>query len=350
MPLFRHPVSRASDISATIKPAVRPHNRRLHLALSGGVLLFLLAVLWVELSTKEHLDELWQAFLQQLQRANWYWFLGAFLLVPLNWLAETRKWHQIIREYEPMSIWRALQAVWIGVCFSLFTPNRVGEYGGRILLVRPENRWKAVIANVVGNYGQLLVLLTAGLWGAGVFLNRFNGNVSAWYAPAGWILTLVLVVLYFLYFNIGAIVPLAQRIVLPRRLQFLWKEIQVLQHFNRRELGAILGWAAIRYIVYATQYFLLLRFFGINPDFTAGYAGIAAIFLVQTSLPLPPVAGLVARGNLAVQAWSFFGANEISSLAATFTLWIINLILPALIGTFSLFYVNIAKLPAHEDD
>jgi hypothetical protein len=59
---------------------------------------------------------------------------------------------------------------------------------------------------------------------------------------------------------------------------------------------------------------------------------------------------LVARGNLAVQAWAFFGANEISSLAATFTLWIINLILPALIGTFSLFYVNIAKLPAHEDD
>ena len=350
MSLFRKPPIRLYDLSATYVPSSGPRNRRLHLALSGGVLLLLLAVLWVELSTKEHLDELWQAFLRQLQRANWYWFFGAFLLVPLNWLAETRKWHQIIREYEPMSIWRALQAVWIGVCFSLFTPNRVGEYGGRILLVRPENRWKAVIANIVGNYGQLLVLLTVGLWGAGVFLNRLGISESGWYAPAGWILALVLLVLYFLYFNIGILMPLARRIALPRRLQFFRKEIQVLQHFNRYELSGILGWAAIRYVVYATQYFLLLRFFGINPDFTAGYAGIATIFLVQTSLPLPPLAGLVARGNLAVQAWAFFGANEISSLAATFTLWIINLILPALIGTFSLFYVNIAKLPAHEDD
>lgn len=350
MPLFRNPFSGIQGLSATLKPPARSHNRRLHLALSAGVLLLLLAVLWVELSTKEHLDELWRAFLQQLQRANWCWFAAAFLLVPLNWLAETRKWHQIIRHYEPMSVGRALQAVWIGVCFSLFTPNRMGEYGGRILLIQPGNRWKAVIANIVGNYGQLLVLLTAGLWGAGVFLGRFEISASAWYAPAGWIFVFVLLVLYFLYFNIGLLILLARRIALPRRLQFFRKELQVLQHFNRHELSSILGWAAIRYVVYATQYFLLLRFFGINPDFTAGYAGIATIFLVQTSLPLPPLAGLVARGNLAVQAWSFFGANEISSLAATFTLWIINLILPALIGTFSLFYVNIAKLPAHEDD
>jgi hypothetical protein len=350
MSLFRKPLFPAHDLSATFAPSVRPRNRRLHLALSGGILLLLLAVLWAELSTKEHLDELWQAFLRQLDRANWLWFAVAFLLVPLNWLAETRKWHQIVRQYEPMSTRRALLAVWIGVCFSLFTPNRVGEYGGRILLVRPENRWKAVIANIVGNYGQLLVLLTAGLWGANYFLNRFWVDDSTWFGPIGWLIGLGLVVLYFFYFNLGILVPLARRIVLPRRLQFLWKEVQVLQHFNRQELGSILVWAVVRYIVYATQYFLLLRFFGINPDFTAGYAGIAAIFLVQTSLPLPPLAGLVARGNLAVQVWSLFGANEISSLAATFALWIINLILPALIGTFSLFYVNIAKPPAHEDD
>jgi len=350
MSLFRKPLFSARDLSATYTPSERPRNRRLHLALSGGILLLLLAVLWAELSTKEHLDELWQAFLRQLHEANWLWFAAAFLLVPLNWLAETRKWHQIVRQYEPMSTRRALLAVWIGVCFSLFTPNRVGEYGGRILLVRPENRWKAVIANIVGNYGQLLVLLTAGLWGATYFLNRFWIDDSTWFGPIGWLIGLGLVVLYFFYFNLGILVPLARRIVLPRRLQFLWAEVQILQQFNRQELGSILVWAVIRYIVYATQYFLLLRFFGINPDFTAGYAGIAAIFLVQTSLPLPPLAGLVARGNLAVQVWSFFGANEISSLAATFALWIINLILPALIGTFSLFYVNIAKLTAHEDD
>ena len=53
--------------------------------------------------------------------------------------------------------------------------------------------------------------------------------------------------------------------------------------------------------------------------------------------------GLVARGNLAVYLWQQFGANDLSALAATFSLWVINLILPALIGTFLLLRVNIAQ-------
>ena len=82
----------------------------------------------------------------------------------------------------------------------------------------------------------------------------------------------------------------------------------------------------------------------------AGYAGIATIYLLQTIVPLPAIAGLLVRGSLAVFVWSSFGANEISSLAASFVLWIINLILPALIGTFSLFSVNITKSLGYDDD
>jgi hypothetical protein len=67
-------------------------------------------------------------------------------------------------------------------------------------------------------------------------------------------------------------------------------------------------------------------------------------------VPLPAVAGLLVRGSLAVFVWSHFGANDLSSLAATFVLWIINLILPALIGTFSLASVNITKSLGYEDD
>lgn len=323
--------------------------KRLPLALSGGTLLLLLAVLWAELSAKEHLGALWQTFLQHLLRANPGWFAGALLLVPLNWLAETRKWHTFIRQFEPMPLWKALLAVWVGVCFSLFTPNRVGEYGGRLLFVRPEHRWKAVMANVVGNYGQLLVILSAGMAGAWVYAGQ-NWVGCEWFGTAAWMLAPVMAALLLLYFHLGRLPAWSNRIKLPRFLQPVLKEAAAMACFNRRELAGILGWAAARYFIYATQYFLLLRFLGINAGFTDAYAAIATIFLVQTSLPLPPLAGLVARGNIAVQVWSVFGANEIASLAATFTLWIINLILPALIGTFSLFYVNIGKQPAHEDD
>ena len=328
----------------------RKSNSRFHIVISGIVLLLLLWALWTELNARENLDQLWPAFLQQLQQANSLWLAGVLGLMPLNWLTEALKWQRFMQKYEPMPLRRALLAVWIGVSFSLFTPNRVGEYGGRILLVRPENRWKAVIINLVGNYSQYLILLTAGALGACYFFSRYGFPDYPWLEYLGWIISGGLLLLHLLYFNLKRAMPFLLRIPGLRRWRFLQNELAVLHHFSPAELLQLYSWSALRYGIYTTQYFLLLHFFGISPGIFTAFAGIATIFLVQTSLPLPPLTGLVARGNLAIWIWLHFGANEVSSLAATFALWIINLILPALIGTFSLLYVNITKLPGYEDD
>jgi len=91
------------------------------------------------------------------------------------------------------------------------------------------------------------------------------------------------------------------------------------------------------------QYFLMLRYFGIAVGPIEGLTGIATIYLFQTSIPLPPLMGLVARGELAIFIWGNFSANEINILAATFALWIINIIIPALIGTIFIGNINILK-------
>ncbi len=325
-------------------------SRRWQLVFSSGVLLGLLGLLWVEINSRENLEMLWPVFIRQIFAANWVWLVLALLLMPFNWLAETWKWHRMVRRWTPVSLWRSLIAVWVGVSFSLFTPNRVGEYGGRILLIERRHRWKAAIANLIGNYSQLLVLLTAGICGGLYYATRFWYTDPHWQGVFAGAALLLLSVLYLFYFNLGWLVALLHHIPWLNNRQFLVREAHVLQLFSIAELTGLLGWALVRYGIYSTQYYLLLCFFGITPGLSAGYAGISAIFLLQTSLPLPPLTALVARGNLAVQIWLPFGATALSSLATTFTLWIINLILPALIGTFSLFYVNITKSPGHEDD
>ena len=329
--------------------AVAP-NRRLYYLFSGTVMFLLLIALWAELNNREHLGDLWQTFLRQVQQANPLWLAMAAGLMPLNWLAETQKWRQVVRQYESLSRGRALMAVWIGVSFSLFTPNRVGEYGGRILLVQPRNRWKATLATLVGNYSQLLVLLSAGLPAAWFFLRRHEVAPMPWWPPLGWAMLAGLALLYLAYFNLRRVFPFIRRIPKALGRRFLLKEATILRHFTTRQLSNLLGWSMLRYGIYATQYFLLLQFFGITPGIATACAGIATIFLIQTSLPLPPLTGLVARGNLAVWVWLPCGANALSSLAVTFLLWIINLILPALIGTFSLFFVQTAKTTGYDND
>ncbi len=307
-------------------------------------------VIYYELSGKNNLGELLNLFFQQLASAETGWLCAAILLIPVNWSAEVQKWRPFVAQHEPMSHWKATQAILAGSSFALFTPNRVGEYAGRILFVRPENQWKALFANAVGSLSQYLTLLTGGaigsLWLAAELLNWNTQWQTAFTACA----ILLLAALCYFYFNIGLIVPLAQRLPFLRRLDSYVRNVHFLEKISRAELANVLAWSAFRYAVYATQYFLLLQFFGIKTGITASYAGIATIFLFQTIIPLPALAGLLVRGSLAVFVWAHFGANDLSSLAATFVLWIINLILPALIGIFSLTSVNITKSLGYEDD
>ena len=321
-----------------------------NLAFKAIVLLLLAGILYFELTAKQNLPEIWQIFREKMQGANRLWLVLAFALMPLNWLAETRKWHQFVRRYEPMSRWKALRAVLAGVAVSLFTPNRVGEYGGRILFIKSKHQWKAVIANLVGNFAQILILFLTGVSGATWFMFQFT-SIDQYLIIAYVVFSSVgLGLLFFTYFNIDLVAPFVRRLPYINHIKRFVKDVRVLRQFSRRELTEILGWAIVRYLIYSTQYFCLLRFFDVNPGFIGGYLSIGAIFLLQTSIPLPPVMGLLARGNVAVHVWSHFGANEVSILAATFGLWILNLILPALFGTFFIFNVNITKSLGYEDD
>lgn len=326
-------------------------NRKyLNLAFKALLLLFLAGILYFELTRKDNLPEIWVVFWQGLASSNAVWLILAVVLMPFNWLAETQKWYQIMRRYEPMSRWKALRAVMAGVAVSLFTPNRVGEYGGRVLFVSPENRWKAVIINLVGNFAQFMVLLTTGTAGAVWIMGRFWRLEPLYLQVFALVATIGLGMMFLVFYNIKVLIPIARKIPWLQRVKRFVKDVRVLEQFSQRELSDILKWSTIRYGIYATQYLFLLKFFDIKTSLVDGYAGIGALFLLQTSIPLPPIMGLVARGNLAVQVWGPLGANEISSLAATFTLWIINLILPALVGTFSILYVNIAKTFFYEND
>ena len=326
-------------------------NKYLNLVVKTAVALLLLGVLYYDLSENRNLGAVWQSFTDHLSGANLFLLLVVLSLMPLNWLAETEKWRQFILRYEYFPRWKALLAVMTGVSFSLFTPNRVGEYGGRILYVHPDHQWKAVVANLVGNFCQYMVLLGMGVLGGIYIISYFNVVEALTGYAMVTIAAIGFSVMLWVYYNLESVIDFIKHhgLLKPFLPYIGHLNLGVIRQFSRRERTEILAWAFLRYAIYATQYFLLLRFFGIHTGIISGFAGIAGLFLLQTSIPLPPLAGLMARGNMAVILWEQFGANEIAALAATFTLWVINLVIPALIGTFSFFHVNIAKSLGYDE-
>lgn len=330
-------------VSDTLK--LTEQSRLINLLIKLIFLVLMALVIYYQVFRKENIGEIWGMFVENLGSQPVIWLILPLLLMPVNWGLETEKWRKLIHSFAPLSFGRAFQAILAGVTFSLFTPNRIGEYGGRILFVEAQYNWRAVIATLVGSYGQLLVLLSGGILGLTYFGGTYFELQALVVRGIFFLGVAFAALLVFCFYNIDLVIPLIKRVPYIRRFS---KPVEVLRKLTRSTLNQVLSLSTLRYLVYSLQYYFLLRYFGIEVNIFDGLAGIATIFLLQTSIPLPPLMGLIARGEIALLVWGNFSENELGILAVTFILWIINLIIPALIGTIFITNINVLKTLGYE--
>lgn len=317
---------------------------RLNFLFKTATLLAVSVALCLQIQRKKDLPTLWHAFIEQMGHAQAEFLLLPFLLLPVNWLSEAVKWRYCTRTYQPISLGTAVETVLSGVTFSLFTPQRLGDFGARLLFSAPAHRWHTLFASLVSSAAQILVIAIGGLAGLSVIGMRLFDLTQRQYDIANLMLLPLAGLGVYLYFHYRLILPLLRRVLSWRFFNGYAPQLTFLENLERKDMRNILLLCLVRYSVYTLQYFSLVLFFGITEDYGSALAGVAVIFLFQTALPLPALSGLLVRGNLAVFVWSSLGANAISALASSLLLWIINLIVPALLGVLFLLRVNIESL------
>lgn len=319
--------------------------------LKVGLTALLLGGIFYQLAYHNNLKTIFNEFLSSFWEGRASYLCLAFGLMPFNLVFETRKWLEFTRFFYKMGFWQAYRAVFAGMSLAVITPNRIGEYGGRLLLMPAKVRGRLAISMLFSNYCQWIVLFFGGLIGFCWFaFNQLHWQLYliCIIMVAGGLACVLLLLLLFL--QIGWILPFFGKCGLKKWGRFVRRQLLLLRTITPRVRWRALQWAALRYLTYSLQYWYLLQFFGIKVNLIEGLAGIASIFLIQTGVPLSAGLALLARGEIAVFVWSHFGANEISVLAATFVLFIINLILPALLGAIILVQRNDSKSLDYEKD
>ena len=88
--------------------------------------------------------------------------LLAIILMPVNLFLETVKWQFQIRKLEKVKLNKAFTAVLSGISVSMFMPNRVGDYLGRVFILEKASHIKGVLLTMIGSLAQLLVTLVIG--------------------------------------------------------------------------------------------------------------------------------------------------------------------------------------------
>ncbi|MEM6772412.1 MAG: lysylphosphatidylglycerol synthase domain-containing protein [Bacteroidota bacterium] len=273
----------------------------------------------------------WQAFGRSLSRpGNWRFLLLAILLMPLNWLLEARKWHLLLAEFLPWSFTRTLRTTLAGVSLSAATPNRIGEIGGR-LLVAKKAEWPGVLtSSLLGSACQwiafLLIAWPGLMWTADALLRVELPFAPGWLWPLGPGLLLA---------GWWAGKPALLRIIKWASGRFGLETENLTTGLEGVKFPLILrsgAYACGRFLVYTTQLWLLLWFFGLELPYFRGVAGIAGIYLVQAGVPLPPGLNLVTRTELGLLLWGDSPEASVATLAAFTTLFAVNVLLPALPG------------------
>lgn len=275
----------------------------------------------------------------RLNSKNVFYLIICMLLTPANWLIEVFKWKKLTEPISQLTWQQASESVLAGLTLGIITPSRIGEYGGRLLHSNSDNRADFLFANLLGSIAQNIPNFLLGSLASLVFFNSFyldSGYISASIAGLTCLLAIALALVYYRH----------EALIWTFSKTKKWLKvinIPTIKHHDFADLNYVLFLSFCRYLIFVFQYVLLLFFFGINVNLSQALVGVALIFLLQSGLPLPPIMSVLARGELALLVWSVYDSNKLTILFVPFTLWIINLLLPALIGGIVILKTNISK-------
>jgi uncharacterized membrane protein YbhN (UPF0104 family) len=252
----------------------------------------------------------------------------------VNWSLESLKWQMLMRPFRRISFLLSFRAVLSGTTISLFTPNRVGEFAGRVLHLEQGFRIKGVIATITGSMSQLLVTIIAGCIALLVY-PRDPGFTMIQDREIIQLLASVIPILSVLIF-FG--LPQLPGLLPEGRFK---ERIDALASYNAFQLSTAVSISALRYMVFAIQFFLVLRLFNVIIPFSDSIQLIAIIYIVMAIVPTMAVSEIAVRGSVALYFLAPYSGDPAAILAASTLLWLINLALPAGLGALSALWIRL---------
>lgn len=258
-------------------------------------------------------------------------FILAVILVPVNWFLESLKWQILLKPLISLHWYKSLQSILTGVFIGVFTPARIGEYGGRMVFLPEKYRVPSIVATLYGSIIQNGFHVIFGFTFSYLFIKNLVPETQVTFS-----LFVTVVSLFCVGFLMVLFLPSYWQFFIPWiskfKLTSFFRKFAFLKDISTKNAFKVFLLSGIRYFVYFFQYICILWSFGVGlPLLTLG-SGVSFIYLIQSGLPLPPLLNLLGRGEISVLVWDQFGISSDIAILATLTLWFINVLLPALTG------------------
>jgi hypothetical protein len=195
-----------------------------------------------------------------------------------------------------------------------------------------------MVINTAGSFTQFLVTLLLGH--VGVALAVLGKAASFEASREGQLLlfsgiALVLSALLVLYAK-RILGWLGQKPWFPQRL----KIVEVIMTLTHKEMASLFSLSILRYVIFITQFHLLLWLLGVQLRFYETFMVLSIIYLIMVGIPVSGLAEAGIRGSVALLVFTLYlgdklegmPAVDLTIVSATLLLWLFNLALPGLLG------------------
>lgn len=237
------------------------------------------------------------------------------VLMLVNWSLEGWRWKVSVEQYEPISFVQSMKIVLHGLALNLLIPFTAGDAVARIVPMK--DKYQTTSAMILNRTIMLLITLTFGIYGLYTFTGQ---NVSIHFLVP--ILLAVLAICTFIF-----------RDKLERFLDYF-------RSLNHTIVMKVLGLSVVRYLVFVTQFLLLLGIFLPEISVLLLVAGTGWIFFVRSVLP-SLIGGIGIREASAVLFFDHLVGDMSMVVVPIFMLWLLNTLLPSVIGLIAILKLKV---------
>ena len=291
--------------------------------------------IYKKLTENEELDfHVFIQFLRENEAFSIKMMLFLLFLTFFNWFLEILKWKTLVATVEQISFKNALEQSLGSLTASLFTPNRIGEYGAKAIYYTSGKRKKIVLLNLLSNMMQMGTTIVFG--GIGLLLLNSKYDLNIDYFKVSRLVVIIIVILIFTAFAYKQKSFKIKGFSVKRLLQF-FKNISI----KTKVLGMLLS--VLRYFVFSFQFYVLLTIFGVSVSYYNAMIVITSMYLLASIIPSVFIFDVIIKSSVAVYLFSIVGVNDFTTLSIVTLMWLLNFVLPSLFGSYYVLNFNFPK-------
>ena len=259
--------------------------------------------------------------------------VSVVFLMFINIYIQYRKWLYILQIYYPrISKLETFTSILGGFTLGLISPGQLGELGRGLFLRKFNKLHLAGLTLLDKTFNNFVVFIAGSMAFYYIFKYPFNLSIYV-LMPLSLIFSLLSLFLFYMLFRPQKIYSvLSEWTARSANLQKLEPAIQSIEKIQSSHTRVIFAFSVTLYLVIFFQFFILVEAFADYPMLPTFSAIVAAMFS-KTLLPIS-IGDLGIREGAAVYFLGKVQVLKIHAFNASLLLFVINLLLPSIIGVF----------------